>query len=492
MKELKNHILISLSDSKKFSKLSADYNPMHIDENYARRLQFGGTVLHGVHTCLRLIEDVLSSGLVDSAINFKTLSVTFQSPVKTGNKIDYIATFDSSSKLLKIVAYTNTRRALSLKISFQDIKGQSDNCLNSFQQSVVELKPENMLFPPEVNQSIKVPLAFDQALAMELFPVLVKECLSLQLAQLLATTYVVGMKCPGLNSIFSGLKLDYMAESPGFNADSIVYEVDKVDDRFNQVKISVFGEKFSGTIEAFFRPEPIVQSDFSVIQKMVSSNEFKNQKVLVIGGTRGLGEVTAKILAAAGADVAITYFRGDDDAKRVCKDIQRGGGICRYSQFDVTQSSSLEQIVLNEWQPDYIYYFATPLIEMNNSNKWDGTLFRRFCDYYVDGLAHALEAFGFNDKGSTINKYVFYPSTIYVSESTKGFLEYATAKAAGEAFCELSHQNQQNLLFFCPRLQRLKTDQTNAITIVDADDPVKVMYHYISEFQQQVNDLRNI
>ena len=42
--------------------------------------------------------------------------------------------------------------------------------------------------------------------------------------------------------------------------------------------------------------------------------EFANVRALVIGGSRGLGEITAKIIAAGGGDVWITYRRGKEDA----------------------------------------------------------------------------------------------------------------------------------------------------------------------------------
>lgn len=491
MKELKGNISISALDSTAFSKLSADYNPMHIDENYARRLQFGGTVIHGIHTCLKLLDDVLLNELLASTISLKELVVTFQSPVRTDNRIDYSAKLDESANLLKIIAYANGCRALSLKVTYQEKMDQVGLNFTSSSQKQNKTLPDNVLFPPQIGQQIDISLIFNKKIAMELFPRCTESLPKLQLAQLLATTFVVGMKCPGLNSIFSGLKLNYMSETNWLTNNSIAYVVDKVDDRFNQVKLSVLGEKFNGSIDAFFRPQPIVQPSFSEIQKTITAEVFKNQKALIVGGTRGLGEVTAKILAAAGADVAITYFRGQDDAERVCRDIRDGGGICRYYQFDVTQSSKQEKIKLDDWRPNYIYYFATPLIEMNNTKKWDGSLFRRFCKYYVDGLAYSLEVFGFNEKKSDIDKYIFFPSTIYVSEYKSGFLEYATAKATGEAFCNLIHQNQQNLMFFCPRLQRLKTDQTNAITIIDADDSVSVMSQYLREFQQQANYVRS-
>ena len=51
----------------------------------------------------------------------------------------------------------------------------------------------------------------------------------------------------------------------------------------------------------------------------------KNQLALIIGGSKSLGEVTAKILASGSADVKLTYFKGVKDAKKVVNEISNQG-----------------------------------------------------------------------------------------------------------------------------------------------------------------------
>ena len=64
------------------------------------------------------------------------------------------------------------------------------------------------------------------------------------------------------------------------------------------VSIKISGN-FNGSIDAFIRP--IISNNSLKIKNLVNSDEFKNQNALIIGGSRGIGEVTAKILAAGGA-----------------------------------------------------------------------------------------------------------------------------------------------------------------------------------------------
>ena len=50
---------------------------------------------------------------------------------------------------------------------------------------------------------------------------------------------------------------------------------------------------------------------------------FAGQRSLIVGGSRGLGEVTAKIVAAGGGYPVITYMESKDEAERVAAEILR-------------------------------------------------------------------------------------------------------------------------------------------------------------------------
>src|SRR5215468_9560946 len=49
----------TLDDQREFARASGDFNPLHLDAQFARRTQMGAPVVHGVHTLLWALESVL-------------------------------------------------------------------------------------------------------------------------------------------------------------------------------------------------------------------------------------------------------------------------------------------------------------------------------------------------------------------------------------------------------------------------------------------------
>ncbi len=146
-----------------------------------------------------------------------------------------------------------------------------------------------------------------------------------------------------------------------------------------------------------------MQADLAALAPLVAPGEFAGQRALVVGGSRGLGEATVKLLAAGGADVVLTYRQGEADARRVAAEI---GG--RAIAFDCTAPPADLGFL-----PTHLYYFATPPITVGDLHAFSGAAFTRYCRYYVDGFAHSVRA-AHAATGGPLE--VFYPSTVYLDE----------------------------------------------------------------------------
>jgi NAD(P)-dependent dehydrogenase (short-subunit alcohol dehydrogenase family) len=185
--------------------------------------------------------------------------------------------------------------------------------------------------------------------------------------------------------------------------------------------------------------------------------------VLVVGGTRGLGELAAKLLATGGARVVLTYRVGREEADAVAADIRAHGFVCDTLRYDVGAPAAEQLAQLGE-PPTHAYYFAAPTIAQPGSTFFDRQRLARLHAIFVDGfwsLACALHA-------QRPDVALFYPSTIFIEDRPKGMAEYAMAKAAGEIMCAEMNATMAPLTVTVSRLPRLFTDQTASLPGTDA------------------------
>src|SRR5262249_34578154 len=73
--------------------------------------------------------------------------------------------------------------------------------------------------------------------------------------------------------------------------------------------------------------------------------EFEGYRVVVTGGTRGIGAAIARAFAAHGASVVINYSRDDDAAERTRFAIEADGGLAEVVKANVAQPDEVRHLV---------------------------------------------------------------------------------------------------------------------------------------------------
>lgn len=267
---------------------------------------------------------------------------------------------------------------------------------------------------------------------------------------------LVGMACPGLHSIFSEFSVS-LAEN---EAEAVQWRVTRTDDRFRMIWMNVRGA-IQGEVIAFARFPPVAPPTLEALRTVVEPSEFKGRRALVVGGSRGLGAVTAKLLAAGGAAVIITYARGAEEALGLAAEID-----CDVMALDVT---SLGQAHL----PDgitHLYYYATPRIFRQGTETFSPAVFSEFCTFYIGAFNDLLLGLRATSPGL---RSLFYPSTSALDDRPRGMTEYVMAKAAAEELC--TDLVTKDLAISMPRLPRIETDQTATVPPVPSADAVQVL-----------------
>jgi NAD(P)-dependent dehydrogenase (short-subunit alcohol dehydrogenase family) len=460
----------SMDDQIAFARLSSDWNPVHRDHAFARRTQLGAPVVHGINNLAWAANAVLQ------CFPFKVSNIRarFLQPlyldelasVRIRNRTDRLIEFQ--------VVAANVAVAL-IRLSSGPGKFAVAGTPLATSTPVRMSQPADLRFEQLAGQSGAV--ATSDADIQSLFPALADAIGPSAVKALLATSEIVGMACPGLHSLFAGLDVNCDPKAGPENV--LAYSVTKVDTRFRSLQIEVWGAGIAGRLEAFARPAPPIQPGMAEIAPHVAGSPFAGQFSLIVGGSRGLGEVTAKIVAAGGGRAVITYRESGDDAERVAADIRRAGGQCEILHYDALAPANAQLQTLGA--VDCAYYFATPRIFRRKSALFEPQTLRMFLRYYADGFNDLCTALS-RDGAEKLT--VFYPSTMAVDERASATAEYAMAKMAGEVLAQYLNEFAINIDVICRRLPRILTDQTATIGVASADNALDVMLPIVYEVQQ--------
>ncbi|HUT07716.1 MAG: 3-oxoacyl-ACP reductase FabG [Candidatus Aminicenantes bacterium] len=119
------------------------------------------------------------------------------------------------------------------------------------------------------------------------------------------------------------------------------------------------------------------------------------RKVLVTGGSRGIGRATALLFAQAGADVALSYVSNQKAAEEVLKRVEQLGRRCLVYKAEMSSRSDIDHMaadILAKWgELDTL---------VNNAGVWtylemgrmDDTVYRETIGINVDGVFYATNA----------------------------------------------------------------------------------------------------
>ena len=452
----------SMNDQLRFATFSADANPIHIDPVSARRSMIGKCIVHGIHGLMYALESLKKH----SGIKVKSFEAQFLKPIPLDTMIDL---FWNAKKNLLIIS-NKTIIFTSISIEINEIIKKD----NRF-----DLETGDPLSSPR-NLTLKQCQEFDEQKLIyrgdiisgqNLFPYFF-ECYGESIAAEIATTSeIVGMEIPGLHSLFLSIKgvIHKKKLNPSYKVLNC--------SRFGVMQLLMTGQYLQCEIDAFYSRNSAQALKMHQVSKSIQSNEFSKVNALIIGGSRGLGELTAKIISCGGGTSTITYSSGSIDAKGVQQEIIEWGGFCDIAQLNIEENFSIPNQEYNQ-----IYYFPTPKIIIEDPGNLEADLFERYKLYYVDGFRNLLKmVLGKNSKAS-----IFYPSTTFAKNPPKGFLTYVKTKLMGESLCR-EFGEKEGVRIFYSRLPRLPTDQTLELVPEKFEDPLSIMYPIISRMRELNN-----
>lgn len=456
-----------LEDQLWFANVSGDVNPIHIDPIYARKSQFGEVIVHGIHLVLWSLNELAK--IANTPVKITALEVSFLKPVKLLQDVVCMIEVKSINEY-KIRLMVGDVIVTSLQVKV--LSCNSPFYFSYHESERIHESPSDFHYN-EVEHFI-IPALFDKSIAIK-YPLLPYVLSESAMLNLLAMTCIVGMKCPGLHSIFSSFDVSFVEQID--KPDPLIYRIVKYHERFSRLTIALQSSSILGQIVAFVRPT--LKRDFTmeVAKVMVKNIDFSGQRALIIGGSRGLGEITTKLLAAAGADVLFTYYKGEKEAAAVCAQINKPG--VRFIMYDASgKPNQLFIETVKDFAPTHVYYYATPFIFSTEKGKFNFESFVQFSSYYLKGFYNIFSLCSNTLQG------VFYPSSTAIDEKVDTMIEYSCSKVAGEMLCDFLSKMNPTINIYQPRLPRLNTDQTQTLIKVEEINTEKFILDQIHTFIQ--------
>ncbi|MYA61046.1 MAG: MaoC family dehydratase [Dehalococcoidia bacterium] len=78
--------VVTQDQIEKYARASGDFNPIHIDHDFAASTQFGGTIAHGMMVAAT-ISEMMTAAFGRNWAESGSMKIRFRSPVKPGQRI---------------------------------------------------------------------------------------------------------------------------------------------------------------------------------------------------------------------------------------------------------------------------------------------------------------------------------------------------------------------------------------------------------------------
>ncbi len=456
-----DRIRFTQDDLIQFAKTSGDWNPMHMDELYARKSAYGRQIVFGMLGVLKALRFVP----VQKINKISNIKIDFINAMLLDK--DYHVHLDSDTDTSCCIKITDqTSGYVDICFGFCEIKDPAIDW-NTYSTDGNRKEAANITDNElEAKLQIEKKYKIDNKALQEYLShnQLENSALLNHIHIFCMCSYIIGMEIPGKSAMFTGMKLDissnYYSESHELYYCANVNEYDK---NFRMLtlglKVGCAGKQIAlGELKCFVKQElesTILYDELRIGDYSGPSDE--KPVALVMGGSRGLGAALVQCLAGRGYRVILNFLKSKKEAEYIQSSINQviKGAIILY-QGNITQKAqcdSLAEFIEKTTGRLDILVCNAALPPMSEKNK---DLYEQMNEkYYQYPISSCLELL---KKWKGI---VVAISSIYADKGPKELSHYVNAKRKMEEYIfELSKKNKE-CRFLVVRPKPLRTDMNN-------------------------------
>lgn len=343
-----------------FARWTGDRSSLHLDPAFARRSRFRDRVAHGMIAVAGLL--ALQSLHPDEQLRFRALKGQFLRPVgltdvlrmrvqqdlSDARDVAFRATWERESDGVTVTRVDGTyARVPPASGPAAEPGGMDVDSLCERDEGVASLQDTDEVIRWRWGSA-----------AGEEFKALVLEPMGVRLPgrpcpNLLATVMLsplVGMRLPGRRATFLGFDLSFERDLAWWGECALAGTVTEVQGGTDVMRAAVRVDGAdetvaAGRVEVLVNAPPTRMPDSAALAGSAVDLGLRDKVALVMGGSRGIGETTAKLLALLGARVTLTYFRGQADAEAIVADIREAGGVADCASCDVRDEGQVSALV---------------------------------------------------------------------------------------------------------------------------------------------------